>query len=122
MSLALVIKELEKAMIPINTRQQQYLEKKSQQGGRGGRGTASLPKCQGHAYETWLIYRNLWLKKLDKFPDAYPTYDAKITHIERLWQIGNNSIAQRRLERVQIEALKQEVSINRQAGFMLYVN
>ena len=111
MSLALVIKELEKAMIPINTRQQQYLEKKRQH--------SDIPR---HAYETWLIYRNLWLKKLDKFPDAYPTYDAKITHIKRLWQIGNNSIAQRRLERVQIEALKQEVSINHEAGFMLYVN
>lgn len=67
--------------------------------------------------EAWLIYRDIWLEKLKEFPNVYPTYNDKISHISKLWRIRKKSIADRRKENLITEFIKQEPYINRQKGF-----
>tara|TARA_Y100000996_G_C22463873_1_gene619216 strand:- start:693 stop:1001 length:309 start_codon:yes stop_codon:yes gene_type:complete len=83
MSLANVLNEMDIAMIPFNKKikEEKYKEMHSMATKKG--------------MEAWLIYRKIWLKKLESFPENFPTYKDKISHISKLWKIGNKSIRER---------------------------
>tara|TARA_Y100000591_G_scaffold294100_1_gene282463 strand:- start:295 stop:528 length:234 start_codon:yes stop_codon:yes gene_type:complete len=45
---------------------------------------------------SWLLYRNYWLKKYEtEFPNAFNSYNEKISHIATLWRIRKKSLASR---------------------------
>ena len=85
MALAITLKELDTMMSPINSRLQQIvaLEEKKK------RHSDATKKGQ----EAWLIYRDLWLIILEDFPETYPTYNAKISHIGGIWRACKKSLA-----------------------------
>lgn len=88
MALVIVLDDLDKAMAPFNTKMQQiieYDEKKKKHSDATKKGQ-----------EGWLKYRNYWLNKFEtEFPDAFDTYNEKISHIAVLWRIRKKSIASR---------------------------
>ena len=95
MSLTIVMQNLDKAMTPFNSKMQQIVvfdEKKRKH-------SEATKKGQ----EAWLLYRNLWLKKLAEFPDAFPTYNQKISHIAAMWRIGKKSVASRRIAQLKLK-------------------
>ena len=95
MALALVMQELDDVMIPFNAKIQEFIiidEKKKKH-------SETTKKGQ----EPWVIYRDIWLKKLYEFPDAYPSYNAKISHIAVMWSICKKSIASRRIEQLKLQ-------------------
>ena len=95
MALTIVMQDLDKAMTPFNSKMQQIVvfdEKKRKH-------SEATKKGQ----EAWLLYRNLWLKKLAEFPDAFPTYNAKISHIAAMWRICKKSVASRRMAQLKLK-------------------
>jgi len=92
MALTVVMHDLDKAMTPFNSKMQQIVvfdEKKKKHSDATKKGQ-----------EAWLLYRNLWLKKLEEFPDTFPTYNSKISHIAVMWRICKKSVASRRMEQL----------------------
>lgn len=92
MALTLVMQDLEKTMTPFNAKMAEIEKKK--------RHSEATKKGQ----ESWIIYRNMWLEKLKEFPDAFPTYNSKISHIAAMWRICKKSVADRRKEKLQEKA------------------
>ena len=92
MSLVVIVKEIDNVMEPFNTKMQQMVaidEKKKKHSEATKKGLAP-----------WLIYRNIWLKRLEEFPDIYPSYNEKIKHIAGMWRICKASIASRQMEKL----------------------
>jgi len=81
------LKELDTAMMPFNNKLKK-IEKEDEY-----KKMHSLATKKG--MEAWLIYRKFWLKKLESFPENFPTYKDKISHISKLWRIANKSIKER---------------------------
>jgi hypothetical protein len=112
MALTLVMQDLDKSMTPFNSKMQQIVvfdEKKRKH-------SEATKKGQ----EAWLLYRNLWLKRLEEFPDAFPTYNQKISHIAAMWRICKKSVASRRMAQLKLrekEAKKEIPKLERQHGF-----
>ena len=95
MSLSIVMQDLDKAMTPFNSKMQQIVvfdEKKRKHS-----------EATKNGQEAWLLYRNLWLKRLEEFPDAFPTYNAKISHIAAMWRICKKSVASRRIAQLKLK-------------------
>ena len=95
MSLTIVMQDLDKAMTPFNSKMQKIVvfdEKKRKHSDATKKGQ-----------EAWLLYRNLWLKRLEEFPDAFPTYNAKISHIAAMWRICKKSVASRRMAQLKLK-------------------
>ena len=95
MALTLMMQDLDKAMSPFNSKMQQIVaidEKKRKH-------SEATKKGQ----EAWIIYRDLWLKRLEEFPDAFPTYNQKISHIATMWRICKKSVASRRMEQLKLK-------------------
>ena len=95
MALTLVMQDLDKAMTPFNSKMQQIVaidEKKRKH-------SEATKKGQ----EAWIIYRDLWLKRLEEFPDAFPTYNQKISHIATMWRICKKSVASRRMAQLKLK-------------------
>lgn len=91
MALTIVMQDLDKVMAPFNTKMAEIERKKRH----------SEATKQGQ--EAWLLYRNLWLKKLEEFPDAFPSYNQKISHIATMWRICKKSIASRKLAQLKLK-------------------
>jgi|CoawatStandDraft_6_1074263.scaffolds.fasta_scaffold71984_2 uncharacterized protein YecT (DUF1311 family) len=95
MALTIAMQDLDKAMTPFNSKMQQIVvfdEKKRKH-------SEATKKGQ----EAWLLYRNLWLKRLEEFPDAFPTYRQKISHIAAMWRICKKSVASRRMAQLKLK-------------------
>jgi len=95
MALTVAMQDLDKAMTPFKSKMQQIVaidEKKRKH-------SEATKKGQ----EAWLLYRNLWLKRLEEFPDAFPTYNQKISHIATMWRICKKSVASRRMAQLKLK-------------------
>ena len=88
MTLVMVMSDLDKVMTPFNTKMQkiiEYDEKKKKHSDATKKGQ-----------EGWLKFRDYWLKKYEiDFPNAFNSYNEKISHISKLWRIRKKSIATR---------------------------
>tara|TARA_B110001450_G_scaffold73943_1_gene70341 strand:+ start:1207 stop:1494 length:288 start_codon:yes stop_codon:yes gene_type:complete len=92
MALAIMMQDLDNAMTPFKSKMQKIAtinEKKKKHSDATKKGLAP-----------WLLYRSIWLKRLEEFPDIYPSYNEKIKHIAGMWRICKASIASRRMERL----------------------
>ena len=95
MALTVAMQDLDKVMTPFKSKMQQIVaidEKKRKH-------SEATKKGQ----EAWLLYRNLWLKRLEEFPDAFPTYNQKISHIATMWRICKKSVASRRMAQLKLK-------------------
>ena len=105
MALTLVMQDLEKTMTPFNTKMAEIERKK--------RHSDATKKGQ----ESWNVYRDLWLERLKEYPDAFPTYNQKISHIAAMWRICKISIAQRQKEKLEKKAKEKMLSLKGMNGF-----
>lgn len=91
MALKNIINEIDIAMVPFNNKIKK-IEKEDEY-----KKMHSLATKKG--MEAWLIYKKIWLYRLESFPEKFPTYKDKISHISKLWRIANKSIKERHGEK-----------------------